>query len=56
MLRKKHHKQTQDTTYLYEEGIYKGINKTSMEIKDTSLLDENPILIRKIVLNKHNYS
>ena len=43
MSRKKHHKQTQDTSS-YEEGIYKGIRKISTKIKQTSSLDEEPIL------------
>ena len=52
MLRKKYHKQIQDTTSSYEEDIYKGIRKTLMKIKCTSLLYEKSVLTGSLRKNR----
>ena len=53
MSTKRNHKQPQD----YQEDVYEGRRKTTMEIKDTSLSYEKSILIRRLgemVSNKRN--
>ena len=47
MSTKRNHKQPQD----YQEDVYEGRRKTTMEIKDTSLSYEESILIRSIRRN-----